>query len=148
MNRLKKGVSKKTIVPAEGVWLEWKASSFSYTDNGLEVGGLEGNHVSRPDWSRAPRAMQPQIANHPIYRSTLDTLKSNYPDHAPSMPDYLGKFTLAAVGIVVSDLASIKATELESLCKNFLNDLACGPITHTAKVNVNGISKSCHIGVR
>lgn len=132
-------VSTKLVLPGERFWLEWKASTFSYSENGPEFGVLTGNRVARPDWSAAPRILQPRIANHATYLSILDALKNDYPDQAAAMPDYLGKFTLAAISIVVSDTANIRVPELESLCKNFLNDLAAGPITHSAKVNVNGI---------
>ena len=147
---VKNAVSNKTVIPEQRLWVEWKLSSFEYTDDGVSTGMANGNQVSRPDWFGAPRLLEPRITTLAIYQTTLDALKKDYPNQASAMPDCLGKFTLMAIGIVLSDSDNVKVTELENLCTSFLNDLAGGPITHRAKVNLGGVvlrSSSIQIAV-
>lgn len=139
VHEVRDAVSKKTILPEQRLWIEWKLSSFEYTDDGPSIGMANGNQISKPDWFGAPRILQPRITTLAIYETTLEALKKEYPNQASPMADYLGKFTLIAIGIVLPDADNVKVTELENLCTSFLNDLAGGPITHRAKVNLGGV---------
>jgi hypothetical protein len=139
IQQTQEAITNNSVTPDERRWTEWKATSFEYTDNGVVTGTLGGQQVSRPDWFRASQTLLSRITTHDVYKSTLEALKIHYPDHALAIPEYLQELTSAIIRIVLSDAINVRGAEIEALCASLLNDLANGPITYSATVNLNGV---------
>jgi len=134
------GLSDGTVIPDERLWIHMEASKFENTEDGPDVGARSGTQVSKPDWLHAIQRLQVRVKADPIYDKSLDALKTQFPGHDSVIEGYLAKFVWRVLVIIVSDgTDDAHALEFKSVCSRFLNDLADGPVTFLARVNLNGL---------
>lgn len=139
VQEVKDAVSNGTVAPDDLLWFQWKVSKLEYSDDGVNTGTASGTQFSRPSWRTAPRLLLPRITGRAVFETTLDALKRDYPDQASSIRSFLDTFISNVIVKVLSDIDNFKLTQLKTLCATFLNDLAGGPITYRAKVNLKGV---------
>jgi hypothetical protein len=131
-------ISSKTVEPEDEPQFKWKIRSFEYTDSGI-TSSAEGNYGSKKSWFRASVALRKQIPDDPSFKTALEELKQAYPA-VSEMPNYLEGFAGTIVGICLTSGGAPDSTDIEKAITGFLRDLAGGPVTYKAKVELRGVT--------
>lgn len=132
-------VSNKTVQPEEELLLQWKVKDFGYNDSGITTSGAATETVPKKSWFRASIALQKRIAEHETYKTALEELKQAYPA-SPEMERHLERFAGTILNICLSTSGTCATSDMAGATKRFMNDLAGGPVTYKAKVELQGVT--------